>query len=280
MVLAAVVVAACAHAGGLFATYYQDPQNGTYFNNLVLNRVDATVNFDWGTGSPDSSIAVDDFSVRWSGYVVPQYSEVYTFVSRTDDGVRVWVDGALLIDHWVNQAPTEWSGTTSAALQAGQRYAIVMEWYERGGGAVAQLSWESASQARAIIPESALVPWISGYGISPAKLVEEGQRLELAVSVFNPLTELDFQWYRNGNPISGATLQVYSVASASILNDEGFYTCEVTDATGHLSVVSPMVYQKVYVVGSVPAVSTAGLVLLTLAAVVSGIVRMRARIVS
>ncbi|MDB6065398.1 MAG: hypothetical protein JWR26_1606, partial [Pedosphaera sp.] len=64
----------------------------TNFNTApTLVRTDATVNFNWGTGSPDPSISADTFTARWTGMVQPQFSQTYTFYTTTDDGVRLWV---------------------------------------------------------------------------------------------------------------------------------------------------------------------------------------------
>ncbi|MGH9966705.1 MAG: PA14 domain-containing protein, partial [Pyrinomonadaceae bacterium] len=103
---------------------------GQYFDNmnftdLKVTRTDATVNFDWAGDTPDPAIGVDTFTTRWTGRVEPQYSQTYTFYTLTDDGVRLWVNGQLLIDKWIDQGPTEWSG--QIALTAGVRYDIVME---------------------------------------------------------------------------------------------------------------------------------------------------------
>jgi uncharacterized repeat protein (TIGR01451 family) len=135
--------------------------NGQYFANINLTvstftRIDPTVNFNWGTGAPAFSIDGDTFSVRWTGEVEACYSETYTFYTNTDDGVRLWVNGVLLVDRWVDQVATEWSGTIS--LTAGVRYAIVMEFYENTTNAVAQLSWSSVSQPKVIIPATQLYP--------------------------------------------------------------------------------------------------------------------------
>jgi len=139
-------------ATGLLAQYY----DSTDLTNLKITKVDATVDFDWGSGGPDPTVGADTFSIRWSGQVQPQYTQTYTFFTTTDDGVRLWVNNVLLIDKWILQGPTEWSG--SIALTAGQRYDIKMEYYENGGGAVARLSWSSPSQAKQIIPQSRLFP--------------------------------------------------------------------------------------------------------------------------
>lgn len=145
-----------ATSGGLNGEYY----DAINFTLRKLTRTDGTVNFDWGTGSPDPQIGADTFSIRWTGQVQPQFSETYTFYTRTDDGVRLWVNGSLLVDKWIDQGPTEWSGTI--ALTGGTKYNIQMEYYENGGGAVAQLSWSSPSQPKQIIPQNRLFTTFSG----------------------------------------------------------------------------------------------------------------------
>jgi hypothetical protein len=121
---------------------------------LVFTRTDASINNAWGTGSPDPLIGPDTFSVRWTGRIQARYSEPTTFITRSDDGVRLWVNGQKLVDNWTDHGPTENSGTI--ALQAGQLYDFTLEYYENGGGAVIELSWQSASQAREIVPRGQL----------------------------------------------------------------------------------------------------------------------------
>jgi hypothetical protein len=135
---------------GLKGDYY----NNTNFTSLGLTRTDANVNFNWGTGSPAVQIAGDTFSVRWSGQVEPLFSGSYRFYTVSDDGVRLYVNGVLIVNNWTNHGPTENSGIIT--LAANQKYDIVMEYYENTGGAVATLSWSSASQAKQIIPQSQL----------------------------------------------------------------------------------------------------------------------------
>jgi regulation of enolase protein 1 (concanavalin A-like superfamily) len=124
------------------------------WETLVLTRTDLTVDFEWGDFSPDPLITNDNFAVRWTGTVIPRYSETYTFTTRTDDGGRLYVNNQLVVDAFYDQGPTDHSGTIS--LQAETPYPIRMEYYERGGGAVAHLSWQSASQALQIIPSDRL----------------------------------------------------------------------------------------------------------------------------
>jgi len=70
---------------GLTGQYY----DAADLTALKATRVDATVNFDWGTTSPATGVANTTYSVRWSGAVVPQFSELHTFTVTADDGVRL-----------------------------------------------------------------------------------------------------------------------------------------------------------------------------------------------
>lgn len=128
------------------------------FATLKFFRIVPTIDFNWGTGSPATgAIAVDTFSIRWTGQVQPLYSETYTFYSTHNDGARLWVDGQQLINDWVNHASAvEQSGTIS--LTAGVKYDIVLEYYENTGSASVKLEWSSPSQTRQVIPASQLYP--------------------------------------------------------------------------------------------------------------------------
>jgi glucose/arabinose dehydrogenase len=137
---------------GLSATYY----NNIDFTGTTVTRVDPTVDFSWGSGSPSPSIGADTFSARWTGQVEAQFTAVYTFYTQSDDGVRLWVNGQQVINNWTDHAQTENSGTIQ--LTAGQRYDIRMEFYENGGGATARLLWSSASVPKAVVPSSRLYP--------------------------------------------------------------------------------------------------------------------------
>jgi hypothetical protein len=137
---------------GLRGEYY----NKKDFTRLALTRTDATVNFDWGKGSPDSTMQKNAFSVRWTGQVQPFYSETYTFYTVSDDGVRMWINGQQIINNWNNHSAYEDSGTIT--LVAGQRYDIQVDYYEDGGDAVINLLWSSPSQPKEVIPQSQLYP--------------------------------------------------------------------------------------------------------------------------
>ena len=139
---------------GLLAEYFVKDKK--LAGTPVLIRTDATVNFNWRDSSPDAQLPRDNFSARWTGQVQATYSETYTFITRSDDGVRLWVNGQKLIDNWTNHAEKEDRGKIT--LQAGQKYDIRLEYYENRGKAVCKLLWKSPSQDRQVIPTARLFP--------------------------------------------------------------------------------------------------------------------------
>ncbi|HTA30654.1 MAG TPA: DUF1800 family protein, partial [Candidatus Cybelea sp.] len=146
---------------GLLGQYYTN-SSATYTNsknfnptNLFLTQVDPEVNFVWSNGmSPNLSNG--NYTVRWTGQVQPQFSDLYFFDARSDDGCKLWVNGQLLIDKWQTQGATDW--TNAILLQAGVRYDLELDYLQTGGSAQAHLSWYSADQAKEVIPSSSLYP--------------------------------------------------------------------------------------------------------------------------
>jgi len=136
---------------GLLATYH-DSTTGK-----IVNRIDPTVDFDWDTGSPAPEISPDLFSVRWEGVVQAEYTEPYALHIISDDGARLWLDGELLIDAWSDRGVSE-ASIARRALNAGQRYSLRLECYDRTGEAIARLLWSSPSTSRQPIPTSQLYP--------------------------------------------------------------------------------------------------------------------------
>ena len=149
--------------GGIRGDYYR----GMNFENHMLTRIDTQINFNWGDpGGPDPVVGDDSFSARWTGEVEAAFTETYTFYTNTDDGARLWVDGQQLVDSWVDQGTTERSGTID--LVAGNTYNLIMEYYENGGGAVAELRWSSPSTPKQLIPQAALAPPVKASSPSPS----------------------------------------------------------------------------------------------------------------
>jgi hypothetical protein len=135
---------------------------GEYFNTKdlsqrVLIRLDPKIDFNWGGSSPDPSIDPDTFSIRWTGWIKPKVTGPHTFSVTTDDGVRVWIDGQLVINAWQDQATTLVSPTT-VPLTAGTKVDIKVEYFENLGSAQIRLFWSAPGVPNEIIPTANLYP--------------------------------------------------------------------------------------------------------------------------
>ncbi len=146
---------------GLRGDYY----TGMNFDRLVLTRTDPQIDFPWGGNAPDDAVGGSNFSVRWTGDVSAQFTQTYDFYTVTDDGIRLWVNGVLVIDNWTQHGDTEDKGRIS--LVAGQYCNLVMEYFQAGGGSIAQLGWEGPSTEKQIIPTYLLWPPVRARNPKP-----------------------------------------------------------------------------------------------------------------
>lgn len=118
---------------------------GDYFNNLtlqgppVLTRHDAAITFNWGLGSPAPGVvSADNFSARWTRWLVMPRSETVRFAVRVDDGVRIKLDGAVILDAWRDSAQAEYA--VEQPVSAGT-HLVEVEYYERSGQAEINFGW-------------------------------------------------------------------------------------------------------------------------------------------
>jgi hypothetical protein len=116
---------------------------GEYWSNRRLRgdpalvRNDAAIDFQWGTGAPATGLPADEFSVRWSRRANFQ-SGVYRFYGWADDGIRIRVDGNLVVDEWHDSSGDE---VYMADVTLSGQHRVVVEYYERGGKALAKVWW-------------------------------------------------------------------------------------------------------------------------------------------
>jgi len=186
--------------------------NRTLAGTPALVRDDTRVEFDWGSGAPSVGIPADGFSARWTRTVALQDGS-YTFYARSDDGVRVWLDGQIIIDQW-----HDYSGTTFATdrtLAAGA-HTLRVEYYENAGLASIAFWWEHTAQ----FPDwrGAYYPNIDLIG-SPALIRNDA--------------EIMFNWGR-GAPAAGLPVDGFSVRwTRTMYFEDGTYRfhASVDDAT-------------------------------------------------
>jgi beta-glucosidase len=124
------------NAEGLSAEYFD---NNTLSGQPKVRRVDRQVDFGWTLNSPAPGIPFDWYSVRWTGALIAPASETVRLGVEGNDGYRLWLDGALLIDDW--QKRSYGARLKEVKLVAGRTYAIRLEYFESTGNARVKLVW-------------------------------------------------------------------------------------------------------------------------------------------
>jgi chitodextrinase len=162
---------------------------GAYFNNTTLSgpaigRLDPTVNFAWGSGSPMPGISPDKFSARWTGQLTPTKTGTYTFYTQGDNGARLYLNDKPVIDTW-NTVNASASGT--ASLTAGTSYNLRVEFFEGTGAATMKLQWSGPGIAKAVLPATVMTS--ASRGLSGAYFANTAlsgaptlQRLDSAIN--------------------------------------------------------------------------------------------------
>ncbi|MBN2131799.1 MAG: hypothetical protein JW741_20025 [Sedimentisphaerales bacterium] len=163
-----------------------------------LVQLDEAVDHNWGLGEVAAGLS-DQVSARWTATLEIPVADTYTFVSTTDDGVRVWLDGELIIDDWTDHGATD-NVSAQWYLEAGV-YALTMEWYDNTGEAVAQLKWQTATMERQIIPAGPLRPVL-------------GPRVVLAIDDFESYQLDAVDILRNWSVDGGASIEVIRQTAA------------------------------------------------------------------
>lgn len=145
---------------GLKAEYFNLPpfkdNPGAFPENPTYKRIDSSIDFDWGHGSPAPNITVDYFGVRWTGEIqIPDISGTYLFSIRHDDGVRLILDGQVLIENWhpysLRWAPSE----KEIFLEQSGWHSIRVELFEWNQGAGIELYWQPpGSDKLEIVPST------------------------------------------------------------------------------------------------------------------------------
>lgn len=152
-----------AHADitGYYYNWTGDTPPSNPFQGLpLLTRNDPNVDFNFDGVPAPAPIGGDKFAVRWHGLLRVPKGGHYTFYANTDDGARLYVNGAINIKEWKERGAPGFPGSAGTGVVLGAGWNdIVFEFYENGGAAVAQLNWNGPDfSEKQTIPASVLVP--------------------------------------------------------------------------------------------------------------------------
>ena len=116
-----------------------------YFDNITLEgepaikRTDSDVNFAWGFSGVSPQLA-KNYSVRWTGYLVPTETSDFLVGFTGQDGYRVWLDGNLIAEDWTAHRPAS-TNMKQVHLEKEHAYALKIEYFQTIRGAEARLQW-------------------------------------------------------------------------------------------------------------------------------------------
>lgn len=163
---------------------------GEYFDNRnlkgppALKRIDPSVNFDWEFTVPTPEVHFDSFSVKWKGKLIPDKTADYLLGTISDGGVRLYLDGKLLIDDWHDFGPR--THTIPLHFKAGVAHDICLEYFQTENWARVKLCWlevdktvDPFAQARQTAKNSDVA--IVAVGTASRIETEGGDRYDLAL---------------------------------------------------------------------------------------------------
>jgi len=192
---------------GLDAQYF----NGQNFETSRYSTIDTTINFNWGALAPYSKTNTDNFSARWEGQILSRFSGTYTFYINSDNGRRLWINDQLIIDQWISDYGTEYSGSIN--LLANQKYKIKLEYFEDAGGANCKLEWMHNTQPREVVPKSQLFPLSTA--IAENKDISSNIRI-YPNPVTNQILHIELTGLTDNDPLS---ITVYDMVGNSLLQE-------------------------------------------------------------
>ena len=139
----------------------------TYFNHRrfrrdkeVLKRIDPSIDFDFGDGSPEKKIGKEEFSIQWRGSLIAPDTGEYEINVRADNGFRIWLNdmAAPLIDAWVRSGDAK-DHRATIFLIGGRRYPLRLEFFKhKDKTAAIHLLWKRPRRAEQVIAREFLCP--------------------------------------------------------------------------------------------------------------------------
>lgn len=117
-----------------------------------------------------SATGKDYISIRWTGYLLPAFSEVFLLAITVNDGARLYIDDILIIDEYENEvadgvSSSVFIASTPSSLIANQLVSVKIEYRENSGAAAFTVAWSSLSQPYETIPTYRLLLILLTYAI-------------------------------------------------------------------------------------------------------------------
>ena len=149
---------------GIVAALSTEGFSSTYFSDVtlttaVLDRTDKTIDFAWGSGSPDAAVPVDNFGARWSARLAAPASDEYTLVvevAEADETFRLYLDEVLILEKLTADVSIE--KEVVVTLNAAELHLLTLEYTETTQESGIRLYWKTATRALEIIPGSSAYP--------------------------------------------------------------------------------------------------------------------------
>lgn len=200
---------------GLAVTYFDDE----HLAAPVAGRQTTSIAGSWGVGAPFATMGSDTFSMRWQGHLRVPSSGSWTLHPTADDGIRIWVDGNLVVDAWDMARPPQ---QPALELDAGRAHELRVEYRELSGDASVGLRWSGPGTAPQAIPATALsTPRASG--IRTGVGIDQGLHVEYFPSdtltgspVRRVVPSIDMRWGR-GAPAPSLPADRFSARWSGLL---------------------------------------------------------------
>jgi xylan 1,4-beta-xylosidase len=236
---------------GLMASYWNGEGvvgtisgNEKFFVDSVCgNILWPTIDHIWYSEGPGCEIGPNYWSIRWTGFIQPLYTEEYTFYTTIDDGARVTIDGTMVI----NDYPGGHSMLTKSGkikLEAGKKYPITIDFTQWWNNAAIKFEWESATQLREIVPSSQIYVPDLVNGINNSYLQREKVQvypnpvnngkitIEFQNQNFDELQFFELYSIEGKLVLSGSLKSIQTVIDISEVSSSGFWILRVVTSEG------------------------------------------------
>ncbi len=144
---------------GIIGSLAKSGLSASSTTNMAFSRIDETVDFSWGAGSPAAVLPADNFNVNWEAYLCPPSSGDYALVVRVkeqDEAFRLFLDGVQVLKKDPNVGDV--CGEATVALNAASMHHVRLEYTEAVDNAGVTLAWKTSTTAEEVIPPRATFP--------------------------------------------------------------------------------------------------------------------------